>query len=54
MAMDAEKVGSFTTGEISLPLSMDACLPVFENIAMAFPTKEVALVKTDEIPIEES
>jgi hypothetical protein len=54
MAMDAEKVGSFATGKIALSLSMDSYLPIVEDIAVAFPTKDVAFIKTDEIAIEES
>ena len=53
MAVDAEKVSSFTASKVTLPLSMNAYLPVFKDITVAFPAKKVASIKIDELSVVE-
>jgi hypothetical protein len=39
------------TGKKTGPFPMDACLPVFVNVAMTFATEPVALCEADKLPV---
>jgi hypothetical protein len=54
MAMGAEKIGPLTADEITCSFSVNACLPVPIEVAMAFTAEPITLSKINELSIEES
>jgi len=55
MAVGAEEISSLPgTRKIPCPFPVNACLPSFINVAMAFTTESVAFRKVDELTIVKS